>query len=248
VGKYISFAILLAIKAVSMTFFRLRGRDIRGGPVPGRPWKRVRVIVFLNHTSLYEPIFAAAVPNRLLWEIAKRAVVPAAEKTLNRPIVGRFFKVVIPHPVSITREADHTWDTMLSRIDSDSMVLILPEGRMRRRTGLDVNGRPMTARGGIADILRVIDDGQLLMAYSGGLHHVQMPGQLFPRLFRTVRMNFELLEIADYKAEMAATGGRAEAGFKNAVKADLDRRRDLYSPMTPESTRQPAAGAGSEAG
>jgi hypothetical protein len=35
---------------------------------------------------------------------------------------------------------------------------------------------------------------------------------------------------------------RAQApagGLKNAVKADLDRRRDLYAPMTPESTHTP---------
>ena len=136
----------------------------------------IRFIGFLNHTSLYEPLFAALVPIRCIWEISKRAVVPVAAKTLDRPILGRFFQLLIPHPVSITREADHTWAVVWSTGDA-SMVLILPEGRMRGRTGLDLEGRPMTARGGVADILRAIDDGQLLMAYSGGLHHVQIPGQ-----------------------------------------------------------------------
>lgn len=238
-GKYISYTILLVIKAVSLIFYRLRGRDITGGPIPGRPWKDIRLIVFLNHTSLYEPLFAALVPNRFLWEISKRAVVPVAEKTLKRPIVGRFFQLLIPYPVSITREPDHTWTAVLNRSEGASMVIILPEGRMRRRTGLDSTGQPMTARGGVADILRAMDDGKLLMAYSGGLHHIQVPGQHLPKLFRSIRMNFELLDLREYKGEMMLQAERSGRRFKNLIKEDLDRRRDLHSPITPESTRQP---------
>ncbi len=238
-GKYISFAILLVVKAVTLLFYRVRGRDIAGGPIPGHPWKDIRLIVFLNHTSLYEPLFAALVPIRFLWEISKRAVIPVAAKTLDRPIVGRFFQLLIPQPVSITREADDTWAKVLECTEDASMVLILPEGRMRRRTGLDSKGQPMTARGGVADILRAMDDGQLLMAYSGGLHHIQIPGQLLPRLFRTIRMNFELLDLHDYKQEMLTRAERSGRRFKNIVKDDLDRRRDLHSPWTAESTRQP---------
>jgi len=239
VGKYVSFVILMMIKGLSLMLFRLKGRDIRGGGIPGHPWNQIRMIAFLNHTSLYEPVFAALVPNRFIWEISKRAVVPVAEKTLSRPILGRFFRLLIPHPVSITREPDHTWDAVLSRIEEDSMVIILPEGRMRRRTGLDSTGRPMTSRGGIADILRSMHHGQLLMAYSGGLHHIQIPGQRLPRLFRSIRMNFDLLDIVEYRNEMQARADATGDRFKNVVKADLDRRRDLYSPMTPETTRQP---------
>lgn len=240
-GRYVSFAILMVLKAVSMLFYRREARAIDGGPIPGMPWDKVRLICFLNHTSLYEPLFASLVPNRCIWQIAKRSVVPVAAKTLERPVLGRFFQLLIPHPVSISREADHTWDVVLSKTGEDSMVLILPEGRMRRANGLDREGRPMTARGGVADILRAIDDGQLLMAYSGGLHHVQIPGQKFPRLFKTIRMHFELLDLVEYRQEMErqAAGG----SFKNAVKADLDRRRDLYAPMTPETTRQPQPAA-----
>lgn len=241
-GRYISFAILLALKALVVLFYRREARAIDGGPIPGMPWDKVRLICFLNHTSLYEPLYASLVPNPCIWQIARRGVVPVASKTLERPILGRFFKALIPHPVSISREPDHTWDVVLSKTGEDSMVLILPEGRMRRGTGLDRSGRPMTARGGVADILRSIDDGELLMAYAGGLHHVQIPGQKLPRLFKKIRMHFELLDLAEYRAEMErqAAGG----SFKNAVKADLDRRRDLYSPWTPETTRQPPVSGG----
>lgn len=237
-ARYINFAILLALKALVMIFYRRDARGIDGGPIPGLPWDKVRLICFLNHTSLYEPLFAALVPNRGIWQIAHRAVIPVASKTLDRPILGRFFKALIPHPVAISRELDHTWDIVLSKIGKNSMVLILPEGRMRRGNGLDSTGRPMTARGGVADILRSIDDGQLLMAYSGGLHHVQTPGQRLPRLFKTISMHFELLDLAEYRAEMERQAGGGS--FKNAVKADLDRRRDLYSPWTAETTHQPA--------
>jgi hypothetical protein len=236
---YVRFAILIVVKILARTFYRFDARAIDGGPVPGAPWTQLRLVCLLNHTSLYEPLFAATAPNRFLWEIARRALVPVAEITLDRPILGRFLRLLIAHPASITREPDHTWDAVLRSITADSMVIILPEGRMRRGDGLDRHGRPMTARGGVATILQTIPSGQLLMAYSGGLHHVQIPGQWFPRLFRTIRMRFELLDIAAYRAEMEAGAARA-GSYKNAVKADLDRRRDLHSPMTPESTRQPA--------
>jgi hypothetical protein len=148
---------------------------------------------------------------------------------------------MVPQAVSITREPDDTWDALLRKIDDHAMVIILPEGRMRRANGLDRHNKPMTARGGVAYILEKMDSGQMLMAYSGGLHHIQIPGQRFPHLFKTISMRFELLDIAEYRAQMEAqaAGGR----LKNAVKADLDRRRDLYCPMTPESTRRPMAAA-----
>lgn len=236
---YLRFAILLLVKAFAMVCYRRDAKAIDGGPVPGYPWRTLRLVCFLNHTSLYEPLFASVVPNRFLWEIANRALVPVAEITLNRPILGRFLRLLIAHPVSITREPDHTWDRVLDSITEDTMVIILPEGRMRRGDGLDRSGKPMTSRGGVATILEQIPDGQLLMAYSGGLHHVQIPGQWFPRLFKTIRMRFELLDVAAYRAEMHARAPE-RGSFKNAVKVDLDRRRDLHSPMTPESTRQPA--------
>jgi hypothetical protein len=235
---YVRFAILIAIKAFAKTFYRMDARAIDGGPVPGSPWDRIRLVCLLNHTSLYEPLLAAGVPNRFLWEIARRAMVPIAEITLDRPILGRFLKLLIARPVSITREPDHTWDMVLNSIDDRSMVIILPEGRMRRGDGLDRHGKPMTSRGGVAAILQTMPSGQMLMAYSGGLHHVQIPGQWVPRLFKTIRLRFELLDVVAYRTEMESLAV-SSGSYKNAVKQDLDRRRDLYSPMTPESTRQP---------
>ena len=160
---------------------------------------------------------------------------------LRRPIVGYFFRSIAAHVVSITRERDHTWREVLARIDPDSMVLILPEGRMMRRNGLDSHGQPMTVRGGIADILEAIPNGRMLLAYSGGLHHVQAPGEGFPHLFRTIRLNLEAVEIADYCAARRAEA-ESPAGYKRAVVADLERRRDRYCPL-----EAPAAATGAAA-
>jgi hypothetical protein len=109
------------------------------------------------------------------------------------------------------------------------MVLILPEGRMMRRNGLDANGQPMTVRGGIADILDALPSGRMLLAYSGGLHHVQAPGELLPRPFRRLWLHLEVVEIADYRAERQREA-TSDAGFKRAVVGDLERRRDVHCP------------------
>ncbi|MGE0641760.1 MAG: 1-acyl-sn-glycerol-3-phosphate acyltransferase [Thermoanaerobaculia bacterium] len=226
--KYLVFGFLWSLGLVSRLFWRCRIGWI-GTEAPRAAWSRLRLVCFLNHTSLFEWIFVAAPPTNFLWRVACHGVVPAAAKTITRPVVGRFFKLLAANVVSISRERDHTWREVLSRIDPDSMVLILPEGRMKRPNGLDSNGQPMSVRGGIADILEAIPSGEMVIAYSGGLHHVQAPGERLPRLFRTIRMNFELVEIAAYRAERLAEAG-SEAGFKRAVVDDLERRRDLHCP------------------
>jgi len=152
-------------------------------------------------------------------------VVPAADKTTGRPLVGMIFKFIAHHVIAITRERDHTWFQVLNKIDPNSMVIIAPEGRMKRANGLDLQGKQMTVRGGIADVLLAVKEGRLLCAYSGGLHHVQVPGHV-PRVFKTVRMRLEDLDIAPYIEQMMAAGGADQ--FKKNVMRDLDQRRDLY--------------------
>ena len=229
------FTLLLSLKYLSKVFYTHDFRFI--GPTPPDPWKGLRLVAFLNHTSLFEPVFLGGVPNRFIWRIAAHGVVPAADKTTGRPLVGLIFKFVAHHVIAITRERDHTWFQVLDKIDPKSMVVIAPEGRMKRETGLDLSGNPMTVRGGIADIMLAIGHGRMLLAYSGGLHHVQIPGRTMVRLFVPVRMRIENLEIVDYVAEQMAKGG--EEQFKRNVREDLERRRDLYCPTAP-----PASSAG----
>ena len=216
---------LILLKFVSRLFYRFDFSFL--GPTPEDPWANIRLVIFLNHTSLFEPIFLGVVPNSFIWRLAAHGVVPAADKTTDRPLVGMVFKFVAHHVIAITRQRDDTWFQVLQKIDPNSMVVIAPEGRMKRANGLDLHGNPMSVRGGVADILNAIKSGRMLIAYSGGLHHVQIPGKM-PRPFKTVRLRVENLEMADYIAEMIARGG--EADFKKTVMKDLDSRRDRFAP------------------
>ena len=236
------FSLLLTLKYLSKIFFRHDFDWV--GEVPPNPWKNHRLVAFLNHTSLFEPVFLGGVPNSFIWRIAAHGVVPAADKTTGRPLVGLIFKFVAHHVIAITRERDHTWFQVLSTIDPHSMVIIAPEGRMKRANGLDSEGKPMTVRGGIADILETMGEGRMLIAYSGGLHHVQVPGERFPRLFKTIRLRLEIVDMAAYRAARLEEGG--PKGFRRAVVKDLERRRDLFCPIAPET--DPTAWARREAG
>jgi len=222
------FSMLTTLKFVSKIFYRYDVAWV--GDVPAHPWRHIRLVAFLNHTSLFEPVFLGAVPTHFVWRLAAHGVVPAADKTTGRPLVGMIFKFVAHHVVAITRERDHTWFELLNKIDPHSMVIILPEGRMKRANGLDLHGNPMSVRGGIADILLAMKQGRMLIAYSGGLHHVQFPGGL-PRVFKTVRLRLEIVDIAAYIEEMMRNGGADQ--FKKNVMRDLERRRDFYCPEEP---------------
>lgn len=228
----LTYAILLLVQGLSRVLYRHDFRWI-GDPPPDR-WDDLRLVVILNHTSLMEPVFAGGVPRSFLSDVARRGVVPVARKTVERSLVGLFYRHVARNVVPVTRERDASWERFLDRIQEEgSMVIILPEGRMKRRTGLDSRGEPMTVRGGIADILGAIPRGRMLLAYSGGLHHVHAPGDSFPRLFRTVRLRLQIEEIADYRRARLTEAG--EEGFKRSVKEDLARRRDAYCPSRPET-------------
>ena len=219
----IVFFLLLAIKVASRVFYRHEMAWV--GEVPPRPWEGLRLVAFLNHTSLFELVYLGDAPLALLWAIARRGVLPAAQKTIDRPFVGLLYRLVARQVVPISRERDHTWSGLLGSIRPDGLVVIAPEGRMMRETGLDATGRQMTIRGGIADVLQALGSGGMLIAYSGGLHHVQAPGR-WPRAFKTVRLRLERVDIAAYVKDLGE--GRDADGFKRAVKDDLQRRRDLY--------------------
>lgn len=219
------FWILIFLKYLSRIFYRHDFAFL--GSTPPDPWNDLRLVVFLNHTSLFEPIFLGGVPTSFIWRLAAHGVVPAADKTTDRPLVGLVFKFVAHHVIPITRERDETWFAVLQRIDPKSMIVIAPEGRMKRANGLDLHGKPMTVRGGIADILSAVKDGRMLLAYSGGLHHVQVPGHI-PNVFKTVRMRIENVDIAGYIADRLREGG--PENFKKNVMKDLDRRRDEFAP------------------
>ncbi|MDP9192181.1 MAG: 1-acyl-sn-glycerol-3-phosphate acyltransferase [Acidobacteriota bacterium] len=228
-------ALLYSLKTLSRIFYR-HDWAFLGEKLPGNPWKGLRLVVFLNHTSLFEPVFIGVPPATFLWRLAAHGVVPAADKTTDRPLVGMIFRFIAHQVIPITRQRDDTWAQVLSTIEPNSMVVLAPEGRMKRANGLDLHGNPMTVRGGVADILQSLKAGRMLIAYSGGLHHVQVPGHI-PNVFEKVRLRGEVLEIADYNAEMLKEGGPEQ--FKRNVIKDLERRRALHCPEEPSTKAAP---------
>ena len=218
------YSMLLSIKAISALFYRFNVRWI--GELPPDPWENLRLVILLNHTSLYEPLFAGFLPVRFLKTLSQKGLVPVADKTLCRPVIGRFFRLIAGNVVPVSRMRDNTWEGFLKKLRPGSMVIIAPEGRMKRANGLDVDGNPMTVRGGVADLLQGITNGRMLIAYSGGLHHVQVPSQLIPKPFKTLNMQIESLDIPRYKDTLLSLRGKAR--FKQSVIRDLEARRAAY--------------------
>ena len=226
IKSIITFILLVTVNALSRIFFNLKNEWVNGEE-PENYAKGTRMIAVLNHTSLYEPVIAGYAPYNLLWKFARHGVLPVAEKTMKRRI-GIFFSFLVRHTVVVTRQRDHTWDKVLNKADDKSIVIILPEGRMKRANGLDSKGREMTVRGGVADILEPLSKGRILFVYSGGLHHIQVPGELLPTPFKTIRVRMEMVDIAEFKQEL--TQDFPDLPFHKAVVADMTRRRDEYCP------------------
>jgi len=224
----LSYGALLAIKYASRALYDMEISWV-GDPVAD-PWDDVRLIAVLHHTSLAEGIYLAAVPNHVLRRMARHGVVPVASETMKRPIEGRLFRLIAPHAVPITRKRDDTWARVMAQVDDpEAVVTLFPEGRMMRPDGRDKTGSPMMVRPGAADVLSALGSGRMILAYSGGLHHVFPPGASWPRLFRPLVVRLESLDIAEYVAARRAD----PVPFSAAVVRDLVRRRDLYTPIAP---------------
>lgn len=214
-----SFLLMAKVKLLSHVFYRGRANWLSDEQEAAL--KDVRLVVFLNHTSLFEPLFIRFAPWSFVWHIAHKVVVPGADVTLKRPMAGKVLKTLLPGCIPITRKPDESWQHFLSHVSHDVITAILPEGRMKRRDGLDKHGKPMSVRGGVADILQRLHHGKMLFVYSGGLHHVQAPGDRWPRVFKTLSANLEIMDIAQYKTSLHKLGGDS---FKDKVVADMNRR------------------------
>jgi len=230
--KRVIYAMLLSIKAFSRMFYRFDVGWV-DDPPPEDWWTKYRLVTFLNHTSLYEPLFVGWFPNRFLKRIAYNGVMPVADKAIRRPVMGFFFRMVANQVVQVTRKRDSSWQRLFDCLTKDAMVIIMPEGRMKRANGLDNQGKPMTVRGGIADIIQAIPEGKMLLTLSAGLHHVQIPGQWVPKIFKTLKMRLQHIDLKQYRDQLLEKAGFE--GFKQAVIQDLEERRNRYCTMQPET-------------
>jgi hypothetical protein len=226
----ISFFTLLVIKILSKVFYRFR----TGWPEEDKiRWKDVKLIVFLNHTSLFEILYTGILPVSFIRLLSKHMVLPVAIKTIDRPIVGLFFKIFSPGSTPITRKRDDSWQEFLASIQPDSIIVIAPEGRMKRKNGLDARGNKMNVKPGVVDILATLTAGQMLFAYSGGLHHIQVPGEGWPRIFKTLKMDIETYDIPAYKNSFPGPAGSQK--WKKLVLDDMQYRLETKPPTIDSS-------------
>ena len=223
---------LLCVKYLVRLFYKVQVIWIGSSPTVSEI-QNVRLICVLNHTTLYEFLLIGGTPNALIKLGARGGVVPVADVTMERPFVSWFLRLFLPHLISVTRKRDKTWTQYIESVKKPNRVaMIFPEGRMMRSSGLDKTNFPMTVRGGIADLLQEMNEGKLLIVYSGGLHHIQRPGEhLLPHLFRPIRMGLEMIDIAEYKNQIFSTEDSTKA-FKIHVVNDLQRRKVEFTPKS----------------
>lgn len=192
------------------------------------PYQYAKLVALLNHTSLFEPLYLQGLSFSYLWYIAHHAIVPGADITLNRPLVGRFWKLMLPQIASVSRKQDETWENYLRQIGPDSLILIAPEGRMKRENGLDKFGKKMTIKPGIVDCIEALSEGSMILAFSAGLHHVQKPGQKLPKIFKTIKMHLYEIDLTEYKSQFNHLSMRER---KVKITADLQARLEKDCPQ-----------------
>ena len=149
-------------------------------------------------------------------------IAPGADKTLDRPVVGAFFKLFSPGMTSISRKRDDTWEHFMNSIAANSIILIAPEGRMKRKNGLDLDGNKMTVKPGVVDILSGLNSGQMIVAHSAGLHHVQIPDEGLPRIFKTLEIQLSVFDIKTYTESFNEPIG--EKNWRKLVLDDLQQK------------------------
>jgi hypothetical protein len=212
----LKFSMMASFKLATVPFYRFEQQWFSSANK--QQWQDIKLIVFLNHTSLFEPLFIRLAPYGFLWRMASELVVPGADITMKRPFAGKLLRSLIPGCIPISRERDHSWQKFLGYVDESKVTAILPEGRMKRRSGLDKHGQPMSIRGGIVDILQRLNSGNILFLYSGGLHHIQAPGDKYPKLFKTIKANAEIIDLQRYKQQFNQNNHEA---FRTDVLADM---------------------------
>ena len=98
------FSLLLCLKYLSRVFYK---HDFAFVTEPPRnPWGGIRLVAFLNHTSLFEPVFLGGVPVR--WEqldenlayqpneLDRAVVAPDQIRTVIRTFRDRLFTEIFP--------------------------------------------------------------------------------------------------------------------------------------------------------
>jgi len=227
VVAYLRLELLIFLKGLRYVFYPTQIKWIQ--KPDAKNWDDIRLIFILNHTSLFEFIYAGVIPFKFLVRMSQNLVFPVAKETLAHPFYGPALKTLAPEVVPVTRRRDRTWQAFLAQLQPATILIVMPEGRMKRPDGLDKQGRAMTVKGGALDILRKFSQDKALLVYSGGLHHVLPPGKYVPRIFKRLAVALEAININEYLQTLEAT--RDRLSLKEAVARDLETRRDRYCPQ-----------------
>lgn len=188
-------------------------------------WDDISLILILNHTSLFEFVYGVTLPFNFLRSLSKRLVIPVADKTMNKPVSGFVFKHLAPHTISLTRKRDDSWQKFLDQLQDQHICIFMPEGQMKRKDGLDKNGKPMQVKKGVYDLLQKFQGKKMAVVYSHGLHHVMAPGDKLPKIFKKISADIEQLDIDSYLSQFKDLENPALA-----VAEDLQAKRDKYCP------------------
>ena len=126
------YAMLRTIKGLSRAFYQF---DIDWVHTP--PARSVAAAAAGNLSQSHQPLRTAVrgriSPNAFIRRIAFQGLMPVADKATRRPLMGFFFRMVAKNVgVAVTRQNDHTWQQVLGTMRPDTMVVIMPEGRMMR--------------------------------------------------------------------------------------------------------------------
>jgi hypothetical protein len=218
--------LLLILKGLRYVFYPTGVQWIQK---PGSDkWDDLRLIFILNHTSLFEFVYAGVIPFRFLARMSRKLVFPVAEKTILNQYYGAILKTLAPHVISVSRRRDHTWKRFLDQLTTDTILIVMPEGRMKRPNGLDKHGGAMTVRGGALEILKKFSGEKALLVYSGGLHHVLPPNRYLPRIFKRIAVALEAVDIDTYLNALKKS--KSGLPLRDLVARDLEARRDRYCP------------------
>ena len=66
--------------------------------------EKINLILFLNHTSLFEFIFITIVPIKYLWRMSEKLIFPVADISYDKFLFGNFIKKLGPYPIRISRK------------------------------------------------------------------------------------------------------------------------------------------------
>lgn len=107
---------------------------------------RSGVLLCPNHSSNWDPIMVA-----LKLPVNYRLHIMAKEELFKNPILGWVLRKVGAFPVSRGNSDIHSVKAAMQAIKSGDNLLVFPEGTVIRK-GIDKNGLPPQAKGGVAMI------------------------------------------------------------------------------------------------